>query len=33
LWHWDKQMSRTVDVIDDFERLPKTTDGWKKAQV
>jgi RES domain-containing protein len=29
LWRWDSDASRIVEVIDDFERLPKTTDAWR----
>ncbi|NOU14558.1 MAG: hypothetical protein HOO92_11465 [Methylococcaceae bacterium] len=28
LWQWSEAASNIVRVIDDFSRLPKTTDSW-----
>lgn len=31
LWHWTDSDSNVIQVIDDFGRLPKTTDSWNRA--
>lgn len=30
LWRWAEDLSHTIQVIDDFDRLPKTMDSWQR---